>query len=114
MSKPGDKKKLINAPKTVVKPQQAKLSEDMVPLAAMQENEIKDAFDFYDTEKKGLISRNNLRSILGNFAFSKMNGKEIEEEINRISSNANKDQFTLAETKEMITEKWFAGKGREA
>lgn len=43
-----------------------------------------------------------------------MNGKEIEEEINRIGNNASKDAFTLAETKEMITEKWFAGKGREA
>lgn len=43
-----------------------------------------------------------------------MNGKEIEEEINRNGNNASKDVFTLAETKEMITEKWFAGKGREA
>jgi Ca2+-binding EF-hand superfamily protein len=59
-------------------------------LNLIQENEIKDAFDFYDTEKKGLIARNNLRSILGNFAFSKMNGKEIEEEINKNPSNQSK------------------------
>lgn len=31
MSKPGEKKKVLNAPKTVIKAQQAKLSEDMVP-----------------------------------------------------------------------------------
>jgi len=43
-----------------------------------------------------------------------MNGKEIEEEINRVGSNASKEFFTLSETKEMITEKWFNGKGREA
>lgn len=43
-----------------------------------------------------------------------MNGKEIEEEINKNPSFTSKDSFTLAETKEMITEKWFIGKGREA
>lgn len=43
-----------------------------------------------------------------------MNGKEIEMEIDRNKDNEKKDVFSLAETKEMITEKWFAGKGREA
>jgi len=36
MSKPADKKKILNAPKTVIKPQQAKLSEDMVSVGVTQ------------------------------------------------------------------------------
>lgn len=44
------------------------------------ENEVKDAFQFY-AGNEGAISRQHLRSILGNFAFTKMNGKEIEDEI---------------------------------
>ena len=40
-----------------------------------------------------------------------MNGKEIEDEI----SNAyqNKDSFMLSEVMELITKKWFHGRGRE-
>lgn len=49
-----------------------------------QENEIKDAFSFYDSTNTGYISRQNLRSILGNFAYTKMNGKEIEDEITNV------------------------------
>ena len=40
-----------------------------------QENEIKDAFKFYDVENSGVVNRKQLRSILGNFGFTKMNGK---------------------------------------
>jgi len=48
-----------------------------------QEKEVKDAFCFYETDKNGSINRTQLRSILGNFAFTSMNVKEIEEEIRK-------------------------------
>ena len=78
----------------------------------MQENEIKDAFAFYDSSNSGYVNRQQLRSILGNFAFTKMNGKEIEDEITS-SFDGEKDSFSLSEVIEMVTKKWFFGRGRE-
>lgn len=40
-----------------------------------------------------------------------MNGKEIEDEISNLYEN--KESFTLNEVVEMITKKWFFGRGRE-
>jgi hypothetical protein len=57
------------------------------------------------------VSRKNLRSILGNFGFTKMNGKEIEDEIT--SAHHDKDEFMLSEVLDLIHKKWFYGKGRE-
>ncbi|KRX01927.1 hypothetical protein PPERSA_05766 [Pseudocohnilembus persalinus] len=85
-----------------------KLNEDM-------ENEIKDSFKFY-TQQTGSnnIDRNQLRSILGNFGYTSLNVKEIEEEIkNEYSNNPSKNSFTLEEVIELITKKWFSG-GKEA
>ena len=81
----------------------------MVPI---QENEIKDAFAFYDSSNSGYVNRQQLRSILGNFAFTKMNGKEIEDEITS-SFDGEKDSFSLSEVVDMVTKKWFFGRGRE-
>lgn len=52
-----------------------KLSEDMVLFNLIKDNEIKDAFKFYDPDNTGSINRKQLRSILGNFGYTKMNGK---------------------------------------
>jgi len=41
-----------------------------------------------------------------------MNGKEIEDEITS-TYDAEKDSFGLSEVIEMITKKWFFGRGRE-
>ncbi len=40
-----------------------------------------------------------------------MNGKEIEDEISNAYSG--KDTFMLGEVMELITKKWFHGRGRE-
>ena len=40
-----------------------------------------------------------------------MNGKEIEDEIS--NHHDNKETFSLSDVVEMITKKWFFGKGRE-
>ena len=76
------------------------------------ENEIKDAFSYYDIDKTGYINRNQLRSILGNFAFNNMNVKEIEEEL-RKDYLSNKTNFTYEEVISIITKKWFYGGGKE-
>lgn len=55
-----------------------------------------------------------MRSILGNFGYTSLNVKEIEEEIkNEYSNNPSKNSFTLEEVIELITKKWFNG-GKEA
>ena len=46
-----------------------------------KESEIRDCFNFYDKDKKGVIDKNQFRSILGNFGFINKNVKEIDEEI---------------------------------
>jgi Ca2+-binding EF-hand superfamily protein len=80
-----------------------------------KENEIKDAFNFYDQEKTNTINRTQLRSILGNFAFANMNVKEIEEEIkSEYPSNTQKNQFYYDDVITLITNKWYYGGGREA
>ncbi|KAL4431889.1 hypothetical protein ABPG74_012701 [Tetrahymena malaccensis] len=76
------------------------------------EKEVKDAFYFYDPDKLGQINRTQLRSILGNFAFTSMNVKEIEEEI-RKDYPSNKTSFSLEEVLSIISKKWFFGGGRE-
>lgn len=81
----------------------------MLPLT--QDNEIKDAFKFYDPENTGSINRKQLRSILGNFGFTKMNGKEIEDEI--IALHNDKDTFSLSDVQDMVIKKWFDDHGRE-
>jgi len=40
-----------------------------------------------------------------------MNGKEIEDEIK--SAHQDKDSFSLVEVMDLITKKWFFGRGRE-
>lgn len=77
-----------------------------------QEKEVKDAFCFYETDKSGSINRTQLRSILGNFAFTSMNVKEIEEEI-RKDYNQTKTSFNLEEVMNIISKKWFLNGGRE-
>lgn len=67
---------------------------------------MKDAFCFYDPEKTGSINRTQLRSILGNFAFTSMNVKEIEEEIRKDYPQA-KTTFSLDEIMSIISKKWF-------
>ncbi|EGR30461.1 hypothetical protein IMG5_131350 [Ichthyophthirius multifiliis] len=81
-----------------------KLPDDM-------ETEIKDAFTYFDNEKKGTINRSQLRSILGNFAFSNMNVKEIEDQLKKDSQN--KQNFTFEECIKIISKKWFQGGGKE-
>jgi hypothetical protein len=39
-----------------------------------------------------------------------MNGKEIEDEIK--STHQDKESFSLGEVMELITKKWFFGRGR--
>lgn len=73
---------------------------------------MKDAFLFYDPDKSGVINRTQLRSILGNFAFTSMNVKEIEEEI-RKDYMQNKMSFSLDEVMSIISKKWFFNGGRE-
>jgi Ca2+-binding EF-hand superfamily protein len=73
-----------------------------------KEKEIKEAFDFYDTEKNGLISRGQLKSILGNFGFQNQNAKEIEQELEEKNDyDSSKQTFTFTETIEIIARKWF-------
>jgi Ca2+-binding EF-hand superfamily protein len=94
----------------VHQPQQQALGRHGTP-PSIQENEIKDAFSFYDSTNSGYITRQNLRSILGNFAYTKMNGKEIEDEITNVHQD--KESFSLSEVVDLITKKWFFGRGRE-
>ncbi len=65
-----------------------------------------------------------MRSILGNFGFINKNVKDIEIEIRDdvdesvfihllISMNRNKAQFSLKEVMDIISKKWFYGKGRD-
>lgn len=73
----------------------------------LKEKEIKEAFDFYDIEKNGTISRIQLKSILGNFGYQSQNAKEIEQELEEKHEYDNSKQvFTFSETLEIISRKW--------
>ncbi|EGR34906.1 hypothetical protein IMG5_001350 [Ichthyophthirius multifiliis] len=103
-----DKKRTIaQQPRAIIKKldKSQKLTDEM-------ENDIKDAFQFFDTDKTGQINRAQLRSILGNFAFTNMTIKEIEEEL-RNEYSVSKNNFYLEEVIQIIIKKWFLYGGRD-
>ncbi|KAM3146411.1 hypothetical protein pb186bvf_001380 [Paramecium bursaria] len=117
--KQDNKKKMTMAqgPKNQMKgkPQEIyKLPEDMVSnwIKQKQESEIRDCFNFYDKDKKGVIDKNQFRSILGNFGFINKNVKEIDEEI-RGDVSENQQTFYFNDVLTVITKKWFGNKGRD-
>ncbi|CAD8058975.1 unnamed protein product [Paramecium primaurelia] len=82
-----------------------KLPDDM-------ESEIRDCFNFYDPQRSGYINRQNLRSILGNFAFINKTVKDIEEEIHDVVDEQ-RDSFSLKDVINLIQRRWFENKGRD-
>lgn len=68
-------------------------------------SDVRDCFNFYDTERRHEITRNQFKSILGNFSHYNLTAKEIEEEISR-DYESSKQSFSFEDLIQTISKKW--------
>ena len=52
--------------------------------------DLRDSFSFFDPQKTGSISVNNMKAILQNFGLSHVPRKEVEDEIHQVVGSSNK------------------------
>jgi len=71
----------------------------------MNENiriDLKESFEFFDKKKTGSISRDNIKSIMGNFGWFNCASSDLEKAIDQmfpseLGSNKKKQNFTISE-----------------
>lgn len=68
--------------------------------------EIRDIFAQYDTDHSGRIQRQQLKSVLTNFGFHAMSGREIDEELLSLDVRSNQNEFVLQDIINIVTKKW--------
>ena len=81
--------------------------------------DLKDCYDFFDTEGGDKITRDNLKSIMGNFGWGNSNSKEIEEILVRDFDHKEymqkpKEGFSFDEVLEFVAVKFVHGGGKKA
>ena len=81
--------------------------------------DLKDCYDFFDTEGTDSISRDNLKSIMGNFGWGNSNSKEIEEILVREFDSKEyqqrrKEKFSFDEVLEFVAMRFVKEGGKEA
>lgn len=81
--------------------------------------DLKDSFDFFDPGKTGLISKDNLKSIMGNFGWTSATSKDIDDYIALVFSplsmtGKKKDEFNFEDILEIVTRKYNMDDGKEA
>ena len=76
------------------------------------QQDLADAFKFYDQEDEGLIKMNHFRNILHNFGFHKMAKREIDEQLKRADPQAHtKNWATFDAVKYVVGYQWVHKSG---
>ena len=104
----------MNKKKTVLHPNSSKKTkQNSRDLSELMKNDIQESFQFFDKKQTGYITRDNLKSMMGNFGWQQLNGKEMEDVIfmafdaDNQQSSAKKDKFTYPSVYEFIKKRYL-------